>query len=195
MCCHTEAEGRLEAKIISKLPTALSEKLNLWGMLKNGASSESSGSWLVYFRFVPKGRTPPQQNVPSNQAWAGGARTQRRQGPGFLLNSMIGLNHRDSTLSLNCSIVQLLSHVPLFATPWTAIHQTPLSSTISWSLLKFVSSKSVMLSDCLMLFCLLLLLPSIFPSIRVFSNESVPHIRWPKFWSFSYSPFNEYSGF
>ena len=93
------------------------------------------------------------------------------------------------------TVVQLLSHVPLFATPWTAAHQTPLSFTISWSLLRFVSSESVMLLNCLIL-CCLLLLPSIFPSIRVFSNESVLRIRWPKYWSFNFSisPSNEYSG-
>ena len=93
------------------------------------------------------------------------------------------------------TVVQLLSHVPLFATPWTAAHQTPLSFTISWSLLRFVSSESVMLLNCLIL-CCLLLLPSIFPSIRVFSNESVLRIRWPKDWSFNFSisPSNEYSG-
>ena len=80
-------------------------------------------------------------------------------------------------------------------TPWTAARQAPLSSTISQSLLKFVSIESVMLSNHLIL-CHPLLLPSIFPSIRVFSNESVICIRWLKYWSFSFSisPSNEYSG-
>ena len=94
------------------------------------------------------------------------------------------------------SSVQSLSHVQLFATPWTAAHQASLSITSSWSLLKLMSIESVMPSNHLILCRPLLLLPSIFPSIRVFSNESVLHIRWPKCWSFSFniSPSNEYSG-
>ena len=93
-------------------------------------------------------------------------------------------------------IVQLLSHVQLYATPWTAAHQDPLSSTISWSLLKFMSTESVILFNHLIFCHPLLLLPSTFPSTRVFSIESALHIRWPKYWSFSFSisPFNEYSG-
>ena len=93
-------------------------------------------------------------------------------------------------------LVQSLSRFWLFATPWTAAHQAPLSSTISWSLLKFLSIESVILSNCLILCHPLGLLPSIFPSIRVFSNESALHIRWPKYWSFSFSvsPSSEYSG-
>ena len=81
-------------------------------------------------------------------------------------------------------------------TPWTAARQTSLSFTISWSLLKFMSVESVMLSDHLILCHPLLLLPSVFPSIRVFSSESALHIRWPKYWSFSFSvsPFSEYLG-
>ena len=92
--------------------------------------------------------------------------------------------------------VQLLSCVRLFATPWTAAHQASLSITVSQSLLKLMSTESVMPSSHLTLCCPLLLLPSIFPSIRVFSNESALHIRWPKYWSFrfSISPSNEYSG-
>ena len=92
--------------------------------------------------------------------------------------------------------VQLLSHVWLFATPWTAARQSSLSITISWSLLKLMSIESAMPSNHLILYCPLLLLPSIFPSIRIFSNESVLHIRWPKCWSFGFSisPSNEYSG-
>ena len=93
-------------------------------------------------------------------------------------------------------VVQSPSCVRLFATPWTAARQASLSLTISWSLSKFMSIESVMLSNHLILFCPLLLLPSIFPSFRVFSNESVFHIRWPKYWSFSFniSSSNEYSG-
>ena len=92
-------------------------------------------------------------------------------------------------------VVQLLSRVQLFATPRTAAHQVSLSFTISWSVLKLMLSiESVMPSNRLILCRPLLLLPSIFPSIRVFSNELVLRIRWPKYWSFSLSisPFNKY---
>ena len=92
--------------------------------------------------------------------------------------------------------VQSLSWVRLFATPRTAAHQAPISSTLSWSLFKFMSTEWVMPSNHLILCRSLLLLPSVFPSIMVFSNESVLHIRWPKYWSFSFSisPSNDYSG-
>ena len=94
------------------------------------------------------------------------------------------------------SSVQLLNCVRLFVTPWTAAHQASLSIINSQSLLKFMSIESVMPSNHLILCRLLLLPPSIFPSIRVFSNESVLHIRWPKYWNFSFSisPSNEHSG-
>ena len=94
------------------------------------------------------------------------------------------------------SSVQSLSHVRLFVTPWTAVREASLSITNSRSLLKLTSIESVMPSNHLILCCPLLLPPSIFPSVRVFSNESVLHIRWPKDWvfSFSISPSNEYSG-
>ena len=92
--------------------------------------------------------------------------------------------------------VQSLSRVQLFATPWTAAHQASLSFTNSRSLLKLMSTESVMPCNHLIFCHPLLLLPSIFPRIRVFSNESVFHIRWPKDWSFSFSigPSNECSG-
>ena len=95
------------------------------------------------------------------------------------------------------SSVQLLSHIWFFVTPWTAAHQAFLSiSSNSRSLLKLMFNESVMLSNHLILCCPLLLPPSIFPSIRVFSNDSVLHIRWPKCWSFSFSisPSKKYSG-
>uniref|UniRef100_A0AC11DJX3 Uncharacterized protein n=1 Tax=Ovis aries TaxID=9940 RepID=A0AC11DJX3_SHEEP len=94
------------------------------------------------------------------------------------------------------SSVQSLSCVQLFATPWTVAGQASLSITNSQSLLKFMSIELVMPSNHLILCCPLLLLPSIFPSTRVFSNESVFYMRWPKYWrfSFSISPSNEYSG-
>ena len=93
------------------------------------------------------------------------------------------------------SSVQSFSCVRLFATPWIAARQASLSITNSWSLPKLTSIESVMPSNHLILCHPLLLLPSIFPSIRVFSNESALHIRWPKYWSFSFSisPSNEYS--
>ena len=94
------------------------------------------------------------------------------------------------------SSVQSLSYVRLFVTPWTEAHQASLSITNSWSLPKLMSIESVMPSKHLILCHPLLLFPSIFSSIRVFSNESVLCIRWPKYWSFSFSisPFNEYPG-
>ena len=94
------------------------------------------------------------------------------------------------------SSLQSLSLVRLFVTPWTAAHQASLSITNSWSLLKLMSIESVMTSNHLILCYPLLFLPSILPSIRVFSKESVLRIRWPKYWSFSFSisPSNEYSG-
>ena len=92
--------------------------------------------------------------------------------------------------------VQSLSHVQLFETPWTAVRQAFLSIINSRSLLKLTSIELVMPSNHLILCCSLLLPPSVFPSIRVFSSESVLHITWPKYWSFSFSisPSNEYSG-
>ena len=99
-------------------------------------------------------------------------------------------------LFLLTSSVQLLSHVRLFVTPWTAARQASLSITNSRSLLKLMSIELVMPFSHLILCCPLLLLPSIFPSITVFSNESALRIRWPKYWSFSFSiiPSNEHSG-
>ena len=94
------------------------------------------------------------------------------------------------------SSAQSLSHVRLFATPWTAAHQASLSITNSQSLLKLMFIELVMLSNHLILCCPFFLLPSVFSSIRVFSSESALHIRWPKYWSFSFSisPSNEHSG-
>ena len=103
---------------------------------------------------------------------------------------------RDTKGTVHASSVQSLSCVWLFATPWTAAHQAVLSITNSRSLLKLMSIELVMLSNHLILWCPHLLLPSVFPSIRIFSNESVLHIRWPKYWNFSFSilPSSEYSG-
>ena len=93
--------------------------------------------------------------------------------------------------------VQSLSRLRLFVTQWMAVRRASLSVTNSWSLLKLMSIESVMQSNHLILCHPLLLLPSVFPSIRAFSNKSVLHIRWSKYWSFSFSisPSNEYSGF
>ena len=111
------------------------------------------------------------------------------------LQSMVsfrGLTHM--TFSPFSNSVQLLSCVQLFSIPWTAARQASLSITNSLSLLKLMSIESVMPSNHLILYRPLLLPPSIFPSIRVFSKKSVLHIRWPKYWSFSFSisPSNEY---
>ena len=98
--------------------------------------------------------------------------------------------------SVQFSSVQSLSCVQLFATPWIAAHQASLSITNSWSLLKLMPVESVMPSSHLILCRPLLLLPPIPPSIRVFSNQSTLHMRWPKYWSFSFtiSPSNEHPG-
>ena len=95
-------------------------------------------------------------------------------------------SHKDSYFT-GAKSIQPLSRVWLFVTPWTTAHQASLSITNSQSLLKLTCIESVMLSNHLVLCRPLLLLPSIFSSIRVFSNESVLHIRWPKYWSFSFS--------
>ena len=94
-----------------------------------------------------------------------------------------------------CCSCLVVSHVQIFATPWYTLYQASLSFTISQSLLKFMSTESVMPSNHLIFCHPLLLLPSNFPSIRVFHNESSLRIRWPTYWSFSISPSNEYSGF
>ena len=109
------------------------------------------------------------------------------------MTCIVDNNHSNCII---CSSVQSLNRVRLFATPWTAAHQASLSITNSWSLLKLMSIASVMPSNHLNLYRPLLLPPSIFPSIRIFSNESVLHIRWPKYWSFSFSisPSNEHPG-
>ena len=115
-------------------------------------------------------------------------------GLSFLWKKTHGFQYIDFVFQF--SSVQLLSHVWLFVTPWTAACQPSLSITNSQSLLKLTSIESVMPSNHLILSCPLLLLLSVFPSIRVFSNESGLPTRWPMHWSFSFSisPSNEYSG-
>ena len=110
------------------------------------------------------------------------------------LNTRDGFGFFPHCLEVQFSSGQSFSPVQLFVIPWTAACQASLSFTNSWSLLKLMSIKSVMLSIRLILCCPLLLLPSILPSIRVFSNESVLRIRWPNIFSFSISPSNEYAG-
>ena len=100
---------------------------------------------------------------------------------------MLKINIHTNVQIIGFIVVQLLNHVRLFVTPWTAASQASLSFTISWTLLKLMPIESVMPSNHLILCCPLLLLPSIFPSIRVFSSESALHITWPKYWIFSFS--------
>ena len=109
-----------------------------------------------------------------------------RQGCDLIILSVDCVNYMHVPASMFSS-VQSLSQIQLFVTPWTAAHQTSMSITNSRSLLKLISIELVMPSNHLILFLPFLLLPSIFPSIRVFSNESALCIRWPKYWSFSFS--------
>ena len=112
------------------------------------------------------------------------------------MNGKIAISLLQIMTDLSVVVVQSLSRVQLFVTSWTAAHQASLSFTMSWSLLKLMSIESVMPSNYLILCCPIFLSPSIFPSIRVFHNESVLCIRWPKYWSFSFSisPSSESSG-
>ena len=110
-----------------------------------------------------------------------------------LINSFVCFPYLTISSLKQGFVVQSLSHVWLSAAPWTAACQASLSFTISQSLLKFMSIELAMLSNHLILCRPLLLLPSIFPSISAFSNESALCIRWRKYWSFSFSPSNEYS--
>ena len=116
--------------------------------------------------------------------------------PQALTFSWIPLNDWHLRSLKGCFFLLFSRQVRLFMTPWTAACQAPSSSTKSWNLLKCMSVESVVLSNHFILCHLLLLLPSIFPSIRVFSNELILRIKWPKYWSFSFSisPSNEYSG-
>ena len=132
--------------------------------------------------------------------WQVGGEVSRSQllqssGPTALESTCLWVAYQFSSVQL-LSPVQLLSRVWLFVTPWTAARQASLFITNSWSLLKLMSIESVISSNHLTLCCPLLFLPSVFPSIRVFSNESALRMRWPKYWSFSFniSPSNEYSG-
>ena len=129
------------------------------------------------------------ENVACESQWDV-TQPQKEGNPAFT-SAWMGLEN--FMLSERSRSVQSLSCVRVFATPWTAAHQASLSITNSGSLLRLMSIKSVMPSNHLILCHPLLLLPSISPSIRVFSSESVLHSRWPKYFSFSISPSNEYS--
>ena len=124
--------------------------------------------------------------------WAGPGADTKQPGRGFSYGTCQYQCPRDRWYSS----VQLLSHVQLFATPWTARSMPGLPITNSWNPPKPMSIESVIPSNHLILYCPLLLLPSIFPSIKIFSNESALHIRWPKYWSFSFniSPSIEHPG-
>ena len=117
----------------------------------------------------------------------------------ILISIISSLTHplfRNTPIFNHCCCQTVTQSCLTLCDPWTVACQASLSFTISWSLLKLMSIRSVMPPSHLILCCLLLLLPSVFPSIRVFSNELTLHIRWPKYWSFrcSISPSNEYSG-
>ena len=124
------------------------------------------------------------------------ATRELQAGKEWALEGLFKNKRRETFSSVQFSPVQSLSHVQLFAIPLTAAQQASLSITNSRSLLRLMSIESVMPSNHLILCCPLLLLPSIFSSVRIFSNESVLHIRWPKYWSIrlSINPSNEYSG-
>ena len=125
-----------------------------------------------------------------------GKRGSGRMGSGRVFNLLVRYNGALAYLFCVVVVFQSLSHVQLFEAPWTAAHQASLSFTVSQSLLKLMSIELVMPSNHLILCRPLLFLPSIFPSIRIFSNESVLRISWPKCWSFSFSISlsNEYAG-
>ena len=129
-----------------------------------------------------------------SQAFSGAGKSNMSYPMHFLAFFQVKKNTAFSTSFPIVSSVQSLSRIRLFATPWTAVHQASLSITNSWSPLKPMSIASVMPSNHLILYRPLLLLPSIFPSIKVFSNESALRIRWPKYWSFSFnlSPSSEH---
>ena len=107
----------------------------------------------------------------------------------------MGESHNKSNMETLIVVVQSLSSVQVFVTPWIVAYQASLSFTVSWSLLKFMSIELVIQPNYLIHCCPFLLLPSTFPSIKVFSIELALHIKWPKYWSFNFSisSFNEYS--
>ena len=152
-------------------------------------------------QLAPLGEEPPSDNSSARLREPGHESPKATSSaPLFPSTVKLSVPHQFPLLGAQNSalfvvVVQWLSYVRLFVTPWTAAHHSCLSFTISLSLLKLMSVESVMPSNHLIL-CHPLLLFSIFPSLRIFSSESAVHIRWPKYWSFSFSisPSNEYSG-
>ena len=136
-----------------------------------------------------------QEHTSGSQSTEGMRGSHEARNPGTTPRLPAAIRSQAPPGCWHVAVVQLLSCGRLFATLWTAAHQAPLSLTISRNLLKLVSIESVTPSSCLILCHPFSLVPSIFPNIRVFSNESTLHIRGPKCWSFSFSisPSNEYS--
>ena len=176
------------------LVTVRKEGIPIWGATENG--KEFKENKIVHLFYI--------QGVSISSHWGpiakgnkgkpnGVGRKERKALPG---DRIMWVKVHTAMSPLSFSSVQSLSHVQLFATPWIAARQASLSITNSWSSPKPTSIEWVMPSNHLILCHPLLLLPSVFPSIRVFSNESVLHIRWPKYWSFSFniSPSNEHTG-
>ena len=145
----------------------------------------------VLFNYLPPVSTPYNSSFPLSEQLFSDTKVpywESKDSPLLIRDTFSPLQHQFSS-------VQPLSYAWLFVTPWTAARQASLSITNSWSLLKLMSIEWVMPSNHLILCRPLLLLSSIFPSIRVFSNKSVHYIRWRKYWSFNFiSPSNEYSG-
>ena len=150
-------------------------------------------SWKYTFSFSPSSGVIAPSSINGCGQWTGW-----RLGVSVIMESLPAFPwpYSSGIDSVQFSSVQSLSRVRLFPTPWTAARQASLSITNSWSLPKPMSIESVMPSNRLILCHPLLLLPSIFPIIRVFSRELALHIRWPKYWSFSFSisPSNEHPG-
>ena len=156
------------------------------------ATHSSILAWRIPWTEEPsKLKSKGSQRV--RHDWATNRDTHKRQklDSGFVTYNLF----LEKILKFGCCFVQLLSCVWLFATPWTAAHQASLSFTISWSLLRLMSIESVMPSNHLVLWSSLLLLPSVFPSISVFSSELALCTGWPKYWHFSFtSPSKKYFG-
>ena len=197
-------------------------RARIWSQVVNGrrkwqptpvflpGESQGGGAWWAVVSGVAQSRTQLKRLSSSSSQWQPtlvflpGKSQERWSLVGCCLwgrteSDTTEMTQQQQSESIVCSpisSVQELSHVWLFATPWTTARQASLSITNSWTLLKLMSIESVMPSNHLILHRSLLLPPLIFPSIRVFSNESVLHIRWPKYQSFSFSisSSNEYSG-
>ena len=187
--CHF-GNGKKATKVIHKMRGERTQKVSLWDMRKSEKSfGVNQDYWVFCFTSMPylaatlkpQGMATPEKESAVQLA---GART----GPAFQVPPK---RMMDQSYVV---VIQSLSHVWPLVTPWTAARQASLSITNFQSLLKLMSIESVIPSNRLILCCPLLLLSTIFPSIRVFSNESALCIRWPKYWSFNVSPSNEYAG-